>query len=99
MANRAFILPIHLNHEEQDHQELIRLMDAATKMQNLVNQGEAEIGAALEAIERIASFSPKILKSEWERVKAGERSFQIARKFVPIAITVSAVALILFVAS
>jgi hypothetical protein len=47
---------------------------------------------AIEAIELASTHSQRILKSEWERVKRGEKSFQLARNWVmPLIMTLSLV--------
>lgn len=84
-------IKLRLNQGEPGHQELMRLIDVALDTQNQVFQGQSDISSTLGAIERAASYAPNILKTEWERVKTGESSFRVARKVLPIVVTVVAI--------
>ena len=88
-ADALYRVKLRLNKNEAEHQELLRLLVAATNIQNQINIEKGhDYTEALDAIERAAGYSQDILKNEWERVKKGEKSFQIAKNRVMPAIMV-----------
>lgn len=88
-ADALYRVKLRLNKNETEHQELLRLLVAATNIQNRINIEKGyDYTEALDAIERASSYSQDILKNEWERVKKGEESFQIAKNRVMPAIMI-----------
>lgn len=91
-ADALYRVKLRLNKNEAEHQELLRLLVAATNIQNRINIEKGDdYTEALDAIERASDYSQDILKKEWERVKKGERSFQIAKNRVMPAIMIISV--------
>ena len=82
-ASALYRIKLRLNKKEAEHIELNRLIEAAVSIQNDINIKKGnDYDSALAAIERVSDHSQEILKTEWERVKSGERSFQIAKNWV-----------------
>ena len=82
-ADSLYRVKLRLNKNETEHKELLRLLEVAIATQNRINvEKGGDYTLALEAIERAASYSQDILKNEWERVKSGEKSFQITKNRV-----------------
>ena len=96
-ADSLYRVKLRLNKNEAEHKELLRLLEVATDTQNKINIEKGDnYTPALKAIEIAASYSQDILKNEWERVKSGERSFQITKnRVMPAIIIVSAIVIIL----
>jgi hypothetical protein len=91
-ADALYRIKLRLNKNETEHNELLRLLNAAIEIQNRINiEKGADYSDALKAIENASSYSQEILKNEWERVKTGEKSFQIAKNTVMPAIMVVAI--------
>jgi hypothetical protein len=94
-ADSLYRIKLRLNKNEPEHMELNRLLDSAILTQNRINIEKGEdYTEALDAIELAASYSQDILKNEWERVKLGERSFQIVKNIAMPLIMVFCVILI-----
>jgi hypothetical protein len=82
-AEALYRIKLRLNKNEAEHLELERLLTSATTIQNKINIDKGQdYSKALTAIELASSYSQEILKSEWERVKNGEKAFQIAKNWV-----------------
>jgi len=96
-ANALYRIKLRLNRNEINHSELNRLIENAITIQNRINiEKGSDYSEALAAIERVADHSQIILKSEWERVKKGEKSFHIAKNFVMPAIMIGSAVFIAF---
>lgn len=96
-ADALYRVKLRLNKNEAEHQELLRLLVAATNIQNRINIEKGnDYTEALDAIETASDYSQDILKKEWERVKEGEKSFQIAKNRVMPAIMIVSVIFIGF---
>ncbi len=93
LADSLYRIKLRLNKNEPEHKELQRLLESAVKIQNRINiEKGKDYTEALEAIERAATYSQDILKSEWERVKRGEKSFQFAKnRVMPAIMLISAI--------
>ena len=85
---------LRLNPNEAEHIELYRLMQSAVDRQNEMLATQGPVEPVLAAIETANDYAPQVLKREWERVKAGERSFRVARASFGV---IAAVVLILFI--
>lgn len=91
-ADSLYRIKLRLNKNEPEHKELNRLLESAIRTQNKINiEKGKDYTEALEAIELAASYSQDILKNEWERVKLGEKSFQIAKNIVLLIMIISAI--------
>ena len=92
-ADALYRIKLRLNKNEAEHIELDRLLNVTTATQNKINiEKGLDYSEALKAIESASSYSQDILKSEWERVKRGEKSFQVAKNLVmPLIMTISLV--------
>ena len=94
-ADSLYRIKLRLNKNEPEHKELNRLLESAIRTQNKINIEKGnDYTEAFNAIELAASYSQDILKNEWERVKLGERSFQIAKNTVIPLIIIFCVTLI-----
>jgi hypothetical protein len=88
-ADALYRVKLRLNNNESEHKELLRMLVAATTIQNRINiEKGSDYTEALEAIERASTYSQDILKSEWERVKKGEKSFRQTKNLVMPAIMI-----------
>jgi hypothetical protein len=67
------------------------LLESAIRAQNRINiEKGKDYTEVFGAIELAASYSQDILKTEWERVKLGEKSFQITKNTaMPLIIIIS----------
>lgn len=92
-AEALYRIKLRLNPNEDEHAELNRLLDLATSTQNQINiEKGRDYSDALTAIENASSYSQDILKSEWERVKRGEKSFRVTKNWImPTIIVISLV--------
>lgn len=82
IAETRYRIQLRLNPKEPDHVELLRLMQAAIEKQQSALSTPNATDVVLLAVDRAAEFAPKILKTEWERVKQGELAFRVARNWV-----------------
>jgi len=96
-ADALYRVKLRLNKNEFEHKELQRLLEAAITIQNRINiEKGRDYTEALNAIETASDYSQDILKSEWERVKKGEKSFQITKNRVMPAIMIVSAIFIMF---
>lgn len=96
-ASALYRIKLRLNKKEADHIELNRLIDVAVETQNKINiEKGKDYSEALKAIERVSEHSQDILKSQWERVKKGERAFHVAKNWVMPAIMIGSIVFIAF---
>ncbi|MGH8540407.1 MAG: hypothetical protein ACRETW_07880 [Stenotrophobium sp.] len=66
-------IKLRLNPAETEHNELVRLMGAAsTRLQGAINKRQSMAQELDTAADRIVEEAQRILKSEWNRVKKGE---------------------------
>ena len=70
---------LRLNPKEVEHIELLRLMRSAIDQQNEMLAAHTPVEPVLAAIDAANEYAPQVLKREWERVKAGETPFRVAR--------------------
>lgn len=82
IAETRYRIQLRLNPNELEHVELLRLMQTAINKQQSALASRNSTDEVLQAVERAAEFSTRILKAEWERVKQGELPFRIARNWV-----------------
>lgn len=82
IAETRYRIQLRLNSKEPEHVELLRLMQSAMDKQQDALANTKSTVEVLQAVERAAEFSTKILKKEWERVKQGELPFRVARNWV-----------------
>lgn len=68
---------LRLNAGQDDHKELLRLLNAMMGAQQayIVNK-EGDVAEPIGAVERAASYAEGVLKTEWETVKFGERAYR-----------------------
>lgn len=90
-------IQLRLNPAEPEHKELLRLLRRAVDEQNTMLKEKSSIEATLKAIELAADYAQPILKKEWERVKAGELPFRIARNWVAPAIALLSLSFIAYI--
>jgi hypothetical protein len=87
VAVTYYRVKLRLNPDEVEHIELLRLLDQAIDEQNAFFASIAKEGDPFAALDRIADFARPVLKTEWDRVKAGELPFRIVRNWVaPIVV-------------
>jgi hypothetical protein len=89
-------IKLRLNPDEEEHKELLRLIDRAITEQNTMLTQKTDITETIRAIDIATEYARPILKKEWVRVKEGESSFQVARNLAFIVVVVSII-LIVFV--
>ncbi|MGO3785905.1 MAG: hypothetical protein ACTJIB_12785 [Pseudoalteromonas prydzensis] len=70
---------LKLNHNEENHEELLRLMKVAILKQNEALQYKSNSVQVMEAIETATNYDKPLIKKEWGRVKRGEPAFLFAR--------------------
>jgi hypothetical protein len=87
-AETRYRIQLRLNLKEQEHKELLRLMNVAIEEQNKFFTGTGDVKTTLKAIDNAADYAPQILKAEWERVKQGELPFRLARNWVAPSVIV-----------
>jgi hypothetical protein len=87
-------IKLRLNPEEEAHKELLRLLWQAIVDQNAVLESNAlpRINV-LGSIDRAADFASPVLKTEWRRVKEGERPYRVARNAAIIVVILSLVSI------
>jgi len=67
------VIKLLINPKEEDHQELIRLIDSANKkIIESINKKQANASEFEVAGQRIVAQAQVVLKREWERVKSGD---------------------------
>lgn len=88
-AETYYSIRLRLNMEKAEHKELLRLMKIALDELNELLQAGGDVNLTLAAIDGASEYAPQILKKEWERVKAGELPFRVARNYLaPIVFVV-----------
>lgn len=106
VADAFYRIKLRLNKNESEHQKLQQLLESAINIQNSINiEKGKDYTKALDAIEQAAIYSQDVLKSEWERVKQGEKPFQNAKNqiigalkiFFAIFIAIPLFALVAFI--
>lgn len=109
VADRAILIQealyrvkLRLNIREPEHVELERLLEAVISTWDRVRakDGDDPHEEVIASIERAVTQSRSILKTEWERVKRGERSFtRLRSSLLPMLLffTVVFVSVILWV--
>lgn len=90
-------IKLRLNSEEPEHEELLRLMKRAVDEQNKALRDKTDSKTTMQAIEIAVDYSRPIIKTEWKRVKRGERPFRIARNWVAPIVFVLSVSCIVFI--
>jgi len=94
-ADSLYRIKLRLNKNEKKHNKLSKLLNTTIKIQNKINIAKGtDYTEALMAIDRASTYSQGILKSEWERVKDGEKSFQVAKNRVMPAIMIISLVLL-----
>lgn len=82
-------IKLRLNPNEKEHEELFRLLKNALEEQKKMSKNASCSDATIEAIDTASDYARPVLKTEWKRVKKGERAFRIARNWVtPVIIAV-----------
>jgi len=97
VAETFYRIQLRLNPTEDEHKELLRLMQIAIQEQNNMLIGKGDTLKTLKAIETAAEFVPQILKTEWERVKEGELAFRVVRNWVAPLIVLFSLAFVVLV--
>lgn len=87
---------LRLNPDEPEHEELLRLLVKAVRMQNEVLANGGAVQLTLNAIEAANEYARPVLKKEWKRVKAGELIFRIVRNWLAPIIFVLSLAFLIF---
>lgn len=82
-------IKLRLNPDEKEHEELLRLLNVALEEQRKMTKSEYSSDETVTAIDLASNYARPVLKTEWKRVKDGERAFRVARNWVtPIIISV-----------
>jgi hypothetical protein len=82
-AQAYYKIKLRLNSGEEQHIQLVTLIDQAINLQNATAKGESDGSKTIPAIEAAFEFSRSVLKTEWERVKDGEPRFRFAITWIP----------------
>lgn len=70
---------LRLNSGQPDHAELLRLIEEMmTAQQNYVINKKRSVSEPIDAVEKAALYAERVLKAEWNTVKAGEKAYQDA---------------------
>jgi hypothetical protein len=88
---------LKLNQNEENHEELLRLMKVAIQKQNEALQYKSNSVQVMEAIETATNYARPLIKKEWIRVKNGEPAFRFARIGAISLIAVLFLAVICFI--
>jgi len=87
---------LRLNPDEPEHEELLRLLIKAVRIQNEVLANGCAVQPALDAIEAANEYARPVLKKEWRRVKAGELPFRIVRNWLAPTIVILSITFLIF---
>jgi hypothetical protein len=90
-------IKLRLNPNEIEHEELLRLMQRSIDEQNKVLANRSDSSEVIQAIEVAIKYARPLIKAEWNRVKAGELPFRIARNWVAPFIFLLSISAIAFV--
>lgn len=90
-------IKLRLNHNEQEHLELLRLLKVAIEAQSSALQSGTDAKETLKAIETANDHATQVLKKEWSRVKRGELPFTIARNWVAPVVFLVSILLVVFI--
>jgi hypothetical protein len=85
-SEMLYRIKLRLNPVEDSHKELYHLLGVALAEHKKLSKNSIDSEPTIVAIDAASDFSRTVLKTEWQRVKAGERPFQIARNWVAPAI-------------
>jgi hypothetical protein len=88
---------LRLNHEELEHEELLRLMKVAISKQNEALANKSDSIETMKAIGVATDYSRPLIKKEWDRVKSGEPAYRHARNAAIAGISILCSAVICFV--
>lgn len=89
-------IKLRLNPEEPEHEELLRLLVKAVRIQNEALASGGGVADALADIEAANEYARPVLKKEWKRVKQGELPFRIARNWLTPFIFLVSIAFLAF---
>jgi len=86
-------IKLRLNKAEENHIELERLLDSVvTHIRSDIVDNDAYLNNILNSLELITNQSRIILKTEWERVKRGEKAFiNLKRRTVPLIVVLTTI--------
>lgn len=87
---------LRLNPEEPEHEELLRLLIKAVRIQNETLANGGSVQTVLDAVDSANNYARPVLKKEWNRVKAGELPFRIVRNWLAPAIFIVSIAFLAF---
>lgn len=90
---------LRLNPDEPEHDELLRLLVKAVRIQNETLANGGSIQTTLDAIDAANDYARPVLKKEWKRVKAGELPFRIVRNWLAPTIFVVSIAFLVFMSN
>jgi hypothetical protein len=82
-AQTYYKIKLRLNAGEEEHIQLLCLMDKAIAAQIASARMESDGTDTIPAIESAMEYSRQVLKTEWNRVKLGEPNFRNARNWIP----------------
>ncbi|SIR68815.1 hypothetical protein [Pseudacidovorax sp. RU35E] len=87
---------LRLNPEEPEHEELLRLLVKAVRIQNEALANGGSVQDALDAVDAANDYARPVLKREWKRVKAGELPFRVVRNWLAPTIFIVSIAFLVF---
>jgi len=97
-SEALFHIMLRLNPEENTHGELLRLLRVAQASCDAIDPAHPNAVETLNALEAAAEYARPVLKTEWNRVKAGEPAFRRLRFWLLPVIIVLSVGLAAFIA-
>ena len=96
-AEKLSKIKLRLNANEQEHQELLRLINRAITEQDEMIAENTDSSLTMKAIDIATEYARPVLKTEWERVKKGELAFRIARNWVAPFVVLVSIGFVIFV--
>ena len=88
---------LRLNPEDNEHEELLRMMRSIISKQNEAIAAKANSQETMKAIQVATDYSRPLIKKEWNRVKKGEPAYRYARNIAAVGIVILCIVLIFFI--
>jgi hypothetical protein len=97
-SDALFRIILRLNPAETTHNELLNHLREAQTRFEAIEIHSPNVTETLEAVQAAAEFTRPVLKTEWQRVKAGEPAFRRLRFWLLPVIVLLALSLAAFIA-
>lgn len=97
-AESFHAIELRLNPDQEDHNELIRLLNSVkNQTQAFISDNSATPALSINAIELSVKQGAKVLKSEWITVKTGELAYRKALRLTDTFLVIFVICLLAFV--